>query len=88
MPEMGRKYKVFKSNKTAFYGFVISNQDVFKSLSRLKEEKCPGPDGLHPMVLKRLAKKWTMDSALHHSIKKIHGKWLNSKRVKMGSMRM
>ena len=54
---MERKYKVFKSNKTAFYGFVISNQDVFESLSRLKEEKFPGPDGLHPMVLKRLAKE-------------------------------
>ena len=39
---------------------VITEEDVFKSLSKLKEDKSPGPDDLHPMVFKRLAKEWTI----------------------------
>ena len=38
---------------------VTTEQDIFKSFSKLEEDKSPSPDDLHPMVLKRLAKAWT-----------------------------
>jgi len=41
-------------------GIVITLQlDVFKTLSKLKEDKSLGPDDLHPMVLKRIANEWS-----------------------------
>ena len=38
---------------------VVTEDEVYKCLQKLMEEKSPGPDGMHPMILKRLAKNWT-----------------------------
>ena len=35
--------------------FNISVDDVCKKLKQLKDDKSPGPDGIHPMVLKKMA---------------------------------
>jgi hypothetical protein len=34
---------------------VILQEHVFKKLKNLKVDKSPGPDGLHPKVLKEMA---------------------------------
>ena len=36
-------------------GFNISVDDVCKKLKQLKDDKSPGPDGIHRMVLKKMA---------------------------------
>jgi len=36
--------------------FNTSLDDVCKKLKQLKADKCPGPDGIHSMVLKKMAK--------------------------------
>ena len=35
--------------------FAISTEDVFKHLCKLQPSKSPGPDNLHPRILKELA---------------------------------
>ena len=35
--------------------FNISVDDVCKKLKQLEDDKSPGPDGIHPMVLKKMA---------------------------------
>jgi len=38
---------------------VVSEEDVYKQLSTLNENKSPGPDNIHPAVLKKMAGVWT-----------------------------
>jgi len=38
---------------------VIQEEEVYKCLKKLKQDKSPGPDNMHPAVLKNLAEDWT-----------------------------
>jgi len=38
---------------------VVNEDDVYKQLSTLNENKSPGPDNIHPAVLKKMAGVWT-----------------------------
>ena len=38
---------------------VIQKEDVYKCLRNVKQDKSPGPDNIHPAILKNLAGDWT-----------------------------
>ena len=47
---------IFKPNiENLIYDFNVTKDDMYKALNSLKVNKSPGPDGIHPRILKELA---------------------------------
>ena len=57
---------------------TIHEEDVYKCLKNLKQDKTPGPDNIHPAVLKNLASDWTKPLTMLYQRSAEQGSLLNS----------